>query len=28
LKRVFYHFKAVDCERSDLWKVLDLNEKE
>ena len=22
LKRVFYHLKSVDCERSDLWKVL------
>jgi len=22
LKRVFYHPKSVDCERSDLWKVL------
>jgi len=20
LKRVFYHLKSVDCERSDLWK--------
>jgi len=20
-KRVFYHLKFVDCERSDLWKV-------
>jgi len=22
LKRVFYHLKSVDCERSDLWNVL------
>jgi len=22
LKRVFHHLKSVDCERSDLWKVL------
>jgi len=22
LKRVFYYLKFVDCERSDLWKVL------
>jgi len=22
LKRVFYHLRSVDCERSDLWKVL------
>jgi len=21
-KRAFYNFKSVDCERSDLWKVL------
>jgi len=28
LKRVFYHLKSVDCERSDLWKVLVVNEKE
>jgi len=27
-KRVFYHLKSVDCERSDLWKVLVVNEKE
>jgi len=24
IKRVFYHLKSVDCERSDLWKVLAL----
>jgi len=28
LKRVFYYLKSVDCERSDLWKVLVVNEKE
>jgi len=30
LKRVFYHLKSVDCERSDLWKSFGLvvNEKE
>jgi len=22
LKRVFYNLESVDCERSDLWKVL------
>jgi len=22
LKRVFHYLKSVDCERSDLWKVL------
>jgi len=22
LKRILYHLKPVDCERSDLWKVL------
>jgi len=27
LKRVFDHLKSVDCERSDLWKVLVANEK-
>jgi len=29
LNRVFYHFKSVDCERSDLWKSFGLvaNEK-
>jgi len=27
-KRVFYHLKSVDSERSDLWKVLVVNEKE
>ena len=27
LKRVFYHLKSVDCEWSDLWKVLVVNEK-
>jgi len=29
LKRVFYHLKSVDCERSDLWKSFGLvvNEK-
>jgi len=27
LKRVFYHLKSVDCERSDLFKVLVVNEK-
>jgi len=21
LKRVFYHFKSVDCGKSDLWKI-------
>jgi len=28
-KRVFYHLKSVDCERSDLWKSFGLvaNEK-
>jgi len=30
LKRIFYHLKSVDCERSDLWKSFGLvvNEKE
>jgi len=28
LKHVFYHLKSVDCERSDLWEVLVINEKE
>jgi len=28
LKRVFDHLKSVDCGRSDLWKVLVVNEKE
>jgi len=28
LKRAFYQLKCVDCERSDLWKVLVVNEKE
>ena len=27
LKRVLYHLKSADCERSDLWKVLVANEK-
>ena len=27
-KPVFYHLKFVDCERSELWKVLVVNEKE
>jgi len=24
LKRVFYHLKSVDCQRSDLWKSFGL----